>query len=125
MSPYFPIGAPLNSSLVTEWSQLNIQTAVGQTLALQIGEENFQKAQRKLDSDEWAVVLVACGLWTKAKETLLPSLMMGVDAIAALDAALHTDEHFRKDLAAASAKDPPGDNVSRWRLSRTVVAASE
>jgi hypothetical protein len=69
MSPYFPIGAPLNSSLVTEWSQLNIQTAVGQTLALQIGEENFQKAQRKLDSDEWVVVLVACGLWTKANET--------------------------------------------------------
>ena len=78
MSPHFPIGAHLNSSMVLEWAQLNIQTPVGQTLALEIGVDIFEKAQRKLDaSEEWAVVLVACGLWAKAKETLLPVLMIG------------------------------------------------
>lgn len=115
----FPIGAPLNTSMVVEWSTLNVQTAVGQTLALEIGGEIFGKTGRRLDSDEWTTLLVACGFWTTAKETLLPSLMMGPAAVGALDALLRTDENFRKDLAAASAKDPPvsavGD-LAGWLL---------
>ena len=119
MASSFPIGASLNTSSVVEWATHNVQTVVGQTLALEIGGEIFGKTQHRLDSDEWTTLLVACGLWTSARETLLPSLMMGPAAVGALDALLRTHENFRKDLAAASAKDPPvsavGD-LAGWLL---------
>ncbi len=122
MSPYFTMGASLNSSLVEQWASMNIQTASGQTMALHIGEEIFAKTGKRLDpEDEWAVVLVSCGLWVHAKEKMMPSLMMGEAAVGALEDALRTEDSFRRDLAQASAKDPPiaqsavGD-LANWLL---------
>ena len=61
MSSFFPIGSTLNSSTHEEWAKLNVQTALGQTLALEIGNTIFEASNKKLDcEDEWSVVLVSC-----------------------------------------------------------------
>ena len=108
MSPFFPIGSNLNSSTHEEWAKLNVQTALGQTLALEIGNTIFEASNKKLDcEDEWSVILVSCGLWVQVKDKLIPSLLMGSAAVGALDQALQNDPGFRSDLAAASSKEPP------------------
>ena len=71
ISPYFAIGSSLNDSLVEVWAKENTQSATGQTLALQIGNETFEKTKKKLNcADEWPRALMACGLWVKIKETI-------------------------------------------------------
>ena len=108
MSSFFPIGANLNSSTHEEWANLNIQTALGQTLALEIGNAMFEASNKKLDcEDEWSVILVSCGLWVQVKDKLIPSLLMGSAAVGTLDQALQNDRSFRSDLAAASSNEPP------------------
>ena len=108
MSPFFPIGAKLNSSTHEHWANLNVQSALGQTLALEIGNAIFEASNKKLDcEDEWSVILVSCGLWVQVKDKLIPSLLMGSAAVGALDQALQNDPGFRSDLAAASSKEPP------------------
>ena len=63
------MGSNLNSSTHEEWAKLNAQTALGQTLALEIGNAIFEATSRKVDSeDEWSVILVSCGLWVQVKE---------------------------------------------------------
>ena len=55
----------------------------------------------------------------------MPSLLLSEEAIGALDATLQESDHFRKDLAAVSAKEPPtttsavGDMAS-WFLEHVV-----
>ena len=62
VSSFFPIGSNLNSSTHEEWAKLNIQTALGQTLALEIGNTMFEAINKRLDcEDEWSVSLVSCG----------------------------------------------------------------
>ena len=108
MSSVFPICSNLNSSTHEEWAKLNVQTALGQTLALEIGNAIFEASNKKLDcEDEWSVILVSCGLWVQVKDKLIPSLLMGSAAVGALDQALQKDPGFRSDLAAASSKEPP------------------
>ena len=108
MSPFFSMGSNLNSSTHEEWAKLNVQTALGQTLALEIGNTIFEASNKKLDcEDEWSVILVSCGLWVQVKDKLIPSLLMGSAAVGALDQALQNDPGFRSDLAAASSKEPP------------------
>ena len=108
MSSFFPIGSNLNSSTHEEWAKLNVQTALGQTLALEIGNAIFEASNKKLDcEDEWSVILVSCGLWVQVRDKLIPSLLMGSAAVGALDQALQNDPGFRSDLAAASSKEPP------------------
>ena len=108
MSSFFPIGANLNSSTHEQWAQLNVQSALGQTMALEIGNAIFEASNKKLDcEDGWSVILVACGLWVQVKDKLIPSLLMGSAAVGALDQALQNDSGFRSDLAAASTKEPP------------------
>ena len=108
MSSFFPIGSNLISSTHEEWAKLNVQTALGQTLALEIGNAIFEASNKKLDcEDEWSVILVSCGLWVQVKDKLIPSLLMGSAAVGALDQALRNDSAFRSDLAAASSKEPP------------------
>ena len=108
MSSFFPIGSNLNSSTHEEWAKLNVQTALGQTLALETGNAIFEASNKKLDcEDEWSVILVSCGLWVQVKDKLIPSLLMGSAAVGALDQALQKDPGFRSDLAAASSKEPP------------------
>ena len=69
MSPFFCMGSNLNSSTHEEWAKLNVQTALGQTLALEIGNAIFGANNRKVDSeDEWSVILVSCGLWVQVRE---------------------------------------------------------
>ena len=59
----------MNSSTHEEWAKLNVQTALGQTLALEIGNAMFEASNRKVDSDDdWSVILVSCGLWVQVKE---------------------------------------------------------
>ena len=63
------MGSNLNSSTHEEWAKLNVQTALGQTLALEIGNAMFEASNRKVDSDDdWSVILVSCGLWVQVKE---------------------------------------------------------
>ena len=89
MSSFFPIGSNLNSSTHGEWAKLNVQTALGQTLALEIGNTIFEASNKKLDcEDEWSVILVSCGLRVQVKDKLIPSLLMGSAAVGALDQAL-------------------------------------
>ena len=108
ISPYFAIGSSLNDSLVEVWAKENTQSATGQTLALQIGNETFEKTKKKLNcADEWPRALMACGLWVKIKESILPKLMLTPDTIASLENMLMTDETFRQDLATVSSKDTP------------------
>ena len=108
MSSFFPVGASLNSSTHEQWAQLNVQSAFGQTMALEIGNAIFEASNTKLDcEDGWSVILVACGLWVQVKDKLIPSLLMGSAAVGALDQALQNDSGFRSDLAAASTKEPP------------------
>ena len=108
MSSFFSIGANLNSSTHEQWAKLNVQSALGQTLALEIGNALFEASNKKLDCDDgWSVILVACGLWVQVKDELIPSLLMGSAAVGALDQALQNDSGFRSDLAAASTKEPP------------------
>ena len=108
MNPYFPIGSSLNDSLVEVWAKENTQSATGQTLALQIGNETFEKTKKKLNcADEWPRALMACGLWVKIKESIFPKLMLTPDTIAKLENMLMTDETFRQDVATVSLKDPP------------------
>ena len=108
MSSFFSIGANLNSSTHEQWAKLNVQSALGQTLALEIGNAIFEASNKKLDcEDGWSVILVACGLWVQVKDELIPSLLMGSAAVGALDQALQNDSGFRSDLAAASTKEPP------------------
>ena len=108
MSSFFSIGANLNSSTHEQWAQLNVQSALGQTMALEIGNAIFEASNTKLDcEDGWSVILVACGLWVQVKDKLIPSLLMGSAAVGALDQALQNDSGFRSDLAAASTKEPP------------------
>ena len=52
MSPFFPIGSNLNSSTHEEWAKLNVQTALGQTLALEIGNAIFEASNRTLDCED-------------------------------------------------------------------------
>ena len=86
MSPFFPIGASLNSSTHEQWAELNVQSALGQIVVLEIGNAIFEASNRKLDcEDEWSVILVSCGLWVQVKDTLIPSLLMGSAAVGALD----------------------------------------
>ena len=107
MSPFFPIGSNLNSSTHEEWAKLNVQTELGQALALEIGNAIFEASKKKLDCGDWSVILVSCGLWVQVKNKLLPSLLMGSEAVGSLDQALQNDFGFRADLAAASSKEPP------------------
>ena len=65
----FCMGSSLNSSTHEEWAKLNVQIALGQTLALEIGNAMFEASHRKVDSDdEWSVMWVSCGLWVQVKE---------------------------------------------------------
>ena len=108
MSSFFPIGSNLNSSTHEEWAKLNVQSAEGQTLALDLGNTLFEASNQKLEcEDEWSVILIACGLWVQVKNKLLPSLLLGSAAVGALDEALQKDHGFRSELAAASWKEPP------------------
>ena len=121
MSSFFPIGSNLNSSTHEEWAKLSVQTALGQTLALEIGNAIFEASNKKLDcEDEWSVMLVSCGLWVQVKDKLIPSLLMGSAAVGALDQAVLRDPGFRPDLAAASSKEPPVNMSGHWRLGRVV-----
>ena len=86
---------------------MNVQTELGQTLALEIGNAIFEASKKKLDYGDWSVILVSCGLWVQVKNKLLPSLLMGSEAVGSLDQALQNDFGFRADLAAASSKEPP------------------
>merc|ERR1711884_656024 len=62
MSSFFPTGSTLNSSTHEEWATLNVQIALGQTLALEIGNAMFEASNRKVDSDDdWSTILVSCG----------------------------------------------------------------
>ena len=64
------MGATLNNSTHEEWAKLNVQTALGQTLALEIGNTIFEASNKKLDcEDEWSVILASCGLWVQVKES--------------------------------------------------------
>ena len=93
-----------------QWALLNVQTALGQTIALEIGYGAFDTQAKNIDpEDDWAVVLVACGLWVTLKENLIPSLLMPESAIQGLDKVLRSEMSFRADLAAVSAKDPPAN----------------
>ena len=78
MSSYFPVGASLNDSMVDAWRTQNVQTFTGQSLALQVGFGLFEEQHGKtLDLDEsWPTTLIACGLWTNIKESLLPHVMI-------------------------------------------------
>ena len=105
MSSYFPVGASLNDSMVDAWRTQNVQTFTGQSLALQVGFGLFEEQDGKtLDLDEmWPTTLIACGLWTNIKESLLPHVMINPEVIDDLERTLKTDESFRKNMAAASA----------------------
>ena len=122
--PIFSMGSNLNSSTHEGWAKLNAQTALGQTLALEIGNTIFEATNNKLDcEDEWSVILVSCGLWVQVKDKLIPSLRMGSAAVSALDQALQNDPGFRSDLAAASSKEPPvnmsGDaDLAGWLMTQ-------
>ena len=125
MSSYFPVGASLNDSMVDAWRTQNVQTFTGQSLALQVGFGLFEEQHGKtLDLDEsWPTTLIACGLWTNIKESLLPHVMINPEVIDDLERTLKTDEVFRKNMAAASAKDPPATtsavgDVAKWLLSQ-------
>ena len=125
MCSYFPVGASLNDSMVDAWRTQNVQTFTGQSLALQVGFGLFEEQHGKtLDLDEmWPTTLIACGLWTNIKESLLPPVMINPKAIDDLERTLKTDEVFRKNMASASAKDPPAttsavDDVAKWLLSQ-------
>ena len=108
MSAFFPIGSNLNNSTHEQWAKLNVQSARGQTLALEVGNALFEASKKKMDyEDDWSIVLVACGLWVQVKEKLLPSLLLSAAALGALDKALQNDPGFRSDLAAVSSREPP------------------
>ena len=76
LNVFFTIGASLNDSMVEVWAKENVQSAEGQSLALQIGNETVEKHGQRFHLDEWSTVLVACGLWVKIKEPILPKLMV-------------------------------------------------
>ena len=77
-------------------------------LALQIGNETYEKTKQKINvNDEWPRALVACGLWATIKDSILPKLMLTTNTIGSLEKMLMTDESFRQDLANISSKDPP------------------
>ena len=122
LSPCFAIGSSLNDSLVEVWAVLNTQSATGQALALQIGIVTFEKTKKKLNcADEWSRALMACGLWVKIKESILPLLMLTSDTIDSLENMLMTDETFRQDLATVSLNDPPATtsavgDLATWML---------
>ena len=121
---YFAVGANLNDSMVDAWRTQNVQTFAGQSLALQVGIALFEEQHGKtMDLDEmWPTTLIACGLWTNIK-SLLPRVMIKPEVIDGLERTLKTDEVFRKNLVAASAKDPPATtsavgDVAKWLLSQ-------
>ena len=63
------MGSNLNSSTHEEWAKLNVQIALGQTLALEIGNAMFEASNRKVaGDDDWSVILVSCGFWVGVKE---------------------------------------------------------
>ena len=69
MSSFFPIGSNLNSSAHEEWAKLNVQAALGQTLALEIGDAIFEASSKKLDCEKsglsfWCRVVCGCSLRT-------------------------------------------------------------
>ena len=100
----------MNNSMNEQWALLDVQTALGQTIAFEIGYGVFDTHRKTFDSeDEWSVVLVACGLWVTLKENLIPSLLMPESAVQGLDKVLRSEMSFRADLAAVSAKDPPAN----------------
>ena len=108
LSPYFAVGSSMNCSMVEEWAEANTQSAAGQSLAVQIGNETFDKTSKKLNLEvEWPRALVACALWVNIKDLIASKLVLTPDTIGSLDRTLMTDETFRLDLATASARDPP------------------
>ena len=122
LSPYFSIGSSLNDSMVEVWAKENTQSAKGQSLALQIGNDTFDKTARRLSLDmEWPRALVACGLWVQIKESILPKLMLNPDTIMSLERTLMTDENFRKDMSTMSAKDPPATTSAVGDLATWVL----
>ena len=82
MSSFFAVGSPLHTSMHDLWAPLNVQTAAGQTIALDIGYAHFEATGKKFDcEDEWSVVLVACGLWVNLREKVIPSLLLSESAL--------------------------------------------
>ena len=124
LSPYFAVGSSLNNSMHEQWALWNVQTPLGQTIALEIGYAGFETNGKKFDcEDEWSVVLVACGLWVNLREKLIPSLLMSESAIEGLDKVLRSSMSFRADLAAVSARDPPANmsavgDLASWLLTQ-------
>ena len=117
-SPYFAVGSSMNCSMVEEWAKANTQSAAGQSLAVQIGNETFDKTGKKLNLEvEWPRALVACALWVKVKDLNAPKLMLTPDTIGSLDRTLMTDETFTLDLARST-------NISRWRSDTLVFCRS-
>ena len=94
----FPVCASLNDSMVDAWRTQNVQTFTGQSLALQVGFGLFEEQHGKtLGLDEmWPTTLIACGLWTNIKESLLPHVMINPEVSVDLERTLKTDEVFMK-----------------------------
>ena len=64
MSSFFAIGSPLNHSMHEQWAPLNVQTAIGQTIALDIGYVFLRQMGINLIvrmSGLWFWWLVVCG----------------------------------------------------------------
>ena len=127
MSSYFPVGASLNDSMVDAWRTQNVQTFTGQSLALQVGFALFEEQHGKtLDLDEmWPTTLIACGLWTNIKESLLPHVMINPEVIDDLERTLKTDEVFRKKYGCSQRKGPSSHNISRWRCGKVAFVAGD
>jgi hypothetical protein len=120
--PAFTIGTSLNDTCVEEWSRLNIQSGTGQVNAIEIEMSRFENTKTKSSDDDWAGLLVACGLWASVRDKILSCLMLTVQDIAELTSTFNNNNPiFRHDLALASSKDPPMDksaagDIAGWLL---------
>ncbi len=121
-APAFTIGTSLNDTCVEEWARLNIQSGTGQVNAIEIEMARFEKQTgTKLSDDEWAGMLVACGLWASVRDKTSSCLMLTALDIEELNTEFNTNLTFRHDLALASSKDPPMDksaagDIAGWLL---------
>ncbi len=115
MAPAFVLGAALGESYSEVWKRIGVQTASGQSLAVQCYETDYESAGAKqgklLDQNGFNALCVASGVWEQLKIQVLPSLMLPPQAVDELQESFVSGGAFRSAVGGLGDWEPP-DHVT-------------